>query len=210
MADNVWGPYTWMGVILDQSESGCWTVHHSILEYKDQWYLFYHDRDLSPDFDKNRSIRADFLYFNEDGTIKKVIPTLRGVGTPSAKSKLQIDRYSAISENGAKVDYINREDTFKGWKTIMTEEKAWIKFDRVDFGKKDLKSVTVQASSAEGASVEIRLGKEDGTLLTTVEIPKSEEMKAATAALKTIPEGEKDLVVVLTKGKAEIDWVSFE
>lgn len=210
MADNVWGPYTWMGVITDQSKSGCWTQHHSILEYKGQWYLFNHDMDLSPDFDKNRSIHADFLYFNEDGTIQKVIPTLRGVGTPSAKSKLQIDRYSAISENGAKVDYINREDTFKGWKTIMTEEKAWIKFDRVDFGKKDLKSVTVQASSAEGATVEIRLGKEDGTLLTTVEIPKGEEMKAATAALKTIPEGEKDLVVVLTKGKAEIDWVSFE
>lgn len=81
MADNVWGPYTWMGVITDQSKSGCWTQHHSILEYKGQWYLFNHDMDLSPDFDKNRSIHADFLYFNEDGTIQKVIPTLRGVGT---------------------------------------------------------------------------------------------------------------------------------
>jgi hypothetical protein len=210
MADNVWGPYTWTGVITDPSESGCWTVHHSILEYKDQWLLFYHDRELSPDFDKNRAIRADFLYFNEDGTIKKVIPTLRGVGTADAKSKLQIDRYSAISEKGAKVDYINREDTFKGWKTIMTEEKAWIKFDRIDFGKKELKSVNVQACSAEGATVEIRLGKEDGTLLTTVEIPKGTEMTAASADLKTVPEGEKDLVVVLTKGKAEIDWVSFK
>lgn len=210
MADNVWGPYTWTGVILDQSESGCWTVHHSIIEYKDQWLLFYHDMELSPDFDKNRAIRADFLYFNEDGTIKKVIPTLRGVGTADPKSKLQIDRYSAISEKGAKVDYINREDTFKGWKTIMTEEKAWIKFDRIDFGEKELKSATVQASSAEGATVEIRLGKEDGTLLTTVDIPKGEEMKAASAELKTIPEGEKDLVVVLTKGNAEIDWVSFK
>jgi len=52
-----------MGVIMDESPSGCWTVQHSIVEYQGQWYLFYHDKDLSPEFDKNRSIRADSLYF---------------------------------------------------------------------------------------------------------------------------------------------------
>ncbi len=40
-----------------------------------QWYLFYHDKDLSPSFDKNRAIRADKLFFNADGTIRKVIPS---------------------------------------------------------------------------------------------------------------------------------------
>ncbi len=74
------GPYKWAGVILDESASGCWTVHHSILDYQGQWYLFYHDRDLSPSFDKNRSIRADKLYFNDDGSIRKVTPTLRVSG----------------------------------------------------------------------------------------------------------------------------------
>ena len=74
------GPFRPIGVIMDESASGCWTNHQSIVEYKGQWYLFYHDKDLSPDFDKNRSIRADRLFFNADGTIQKVIPTLRGVG----------------------------------------------------------------------------------------------------------------------------------
>lgn len=27
------GSFKWAGVILDESASGCWTVHHSILEY---------------------------------------------------------------------------------------------------------------------------------------------------------------------------------
>ncbi len=31
-------------------------------------------------FDKNRSVRVDYLHFNDDGSIQKVIPTLRGVG----------------------------------------------------------------------------------------------------------------------------------
>ena len=85
--------------------SGCWTVHHSIIEYKGQWYLFYHDRELSPDFDKNRSIRADRLFFNEDGSIRKVVPTLRGVGLVNAASRIEIDRFSAISSNGASVSF---------------------------------------------------------------------------------------------------------
>ena len=65
------GPFKWAGVFLDESESGCWTSHHSFVEYQGQWYLFYHDRDLSPDFDKRRAIRADKLYFNDDGSIRQ-------------------------------------------------------------------------------------------------------------------------------------------
>src|SRR5688572_9108512 len=37
------GPFKWAGAFLDESESGCWTVHQSIVEYQGQWYLFYHD-----------------------------------------------------------------------------------------------------------------------------------------------------------------------
>src|SRR5436190_17970413 len=48
------GPFQPTGVILDESTSGCWTVHQSLVEYQGQWYLFYHDRDLSPNFDKAR------------------------------------------------------------------------------------------------------------------------------------------------------------
>src|SRR4051812_12423569 len=84
MSDNPLGPFKMTGVIMDESPSGCWTNHHSIIRYKNQWYLFYHDRDYSPKFDKARSVRADSLFFNDDGTIRKVIPTLRGVGLTDA------------------------------------------------------------------------------------------------------------------------------
>ena len=48
--------------------------------------------------------------------IQKVIPTLRGVGIADAKHKLQIDRYSAISKQGAKVSFLDAAKTFDGWK----------------------------------------------------------------------------------------------
>ena len=84
MSDNVLGPYEYKGVILDEVNSG--TNHHSIVEYKGQWYLFYHTSDLflertsedSPEYRYKfcrRSICFDKLYYNEDGTIRKVVPT---------------------------------------------------------------------------------------------------------------------------------------
>ena len=121
MGDNPMGPFKYTGVIMDESPAGCWTNHHSIIEYKGQWYLFYHHNDLSPDFDKNRSIRADSLFFNEDGTIQKVIPTLRGVGITDAARKIQIDRYSAISKEGASIAYLDTVRKQEGWKTRLLE-----------------------------------------------------------------------------------------
>ncbi|MDX1544876.1 MAG: family 43 glycosylhydrolase, partial [Christiangramia sp.] len=58
------GPFEVQGVIMDESPTGCWTNHQSIVNYEDQWYLFYHHNDYSPEFDKLRSIRADSLTFD--------------------------------------------------------------------------------------------------------------------------------------------------
>src|SRR5215831_3253651 len=134
MSASATGPFKQAGVILDESASGCWTVHQSIVEYKGQWYLFYHDRDLSPSFDKHRSIRADKLFFNSDGTIRKVVPTLRGVGLVEAGSHIQIDRYSARSESGVAVSFLDAANPHAGWKTTFNAAKSWVRFNEVDFG----------------------------------------------------------------------------
>jgi len=90
------GPFEYKGVILRKMNSG--TSHHSITFYKGKWYLFYHNSDLyyanHPDKEVKfgwghegsphtfrRSICVDELFYNEDGTIKEVIPTLTGVKT---------------------------------------------------------------------------------------------------------------------------------
>src|SRR5262249_48711157 len=183
------GPYKWTGVILDEAASGCWTVHQSIVEYKGQWYLFYHDKDLSPDFDKNRSIRADKLFFNSDGTIRKVTPTLRGVGIVDARSKIQIDRYSAISEQGASVAFLDPANTFAGWEISLAGTNAWVRFDGVNFGKNDFHSAHVRSASATGGTIEIRLDDANGPLLARVQVGKSSEWKTVEAKLDKVPAG---------------------
>jgi beta-xylosidase len=208
---NPFGPYRQAGVILDESASGCWTVHQSIVEYKGQWYLFYHDKDLSPAFDKNRSIRADYMYFNEDGTIQKVIPTLRGVGIVDAKSKIQIDRYSAISPEGVSVSFLDATNAHEGWKISLNGRNTWVQFDKVDFGTGDLKSVKVRSISSTGGTIEIHLDKADGPLVGKVEIGKGSDWKVVNSVLTNAPASVHDLIVT-QKGASniELDWISFE
>jgi hypothetical protein len=208
---NVFGPYKWVGIITDQNESGCWTEHHSIVQYKERWYLFYHDNQLSPKFDKNRSVRVDYMYFNDDGTIKKVIPTLRGVGIVDAKSKIQIDRYSAISSNGVSVSFLDATNTFAGWKISYDGTNAWSQFNDVDFGKKDLSSVDVRSVSATGGPIEIRLDKVDGPLLARVKIGNGSEWKIVTSKLDRVAEGVHNLFIVQKENnKVDLDWISFK
>ncbi len=71
MSDNLLGPYTYKGVILDPVEG--WTTHHSIVEFEGKWYLFYHDSTLSGGVDSKRCVKYAELTYNADGTIQQVV-----------------------------------------------------------------------------------------------------------------------------------------
>jgi hypothetical protein len=211
IADNPMGPFKVMGVIMDESPTGCWTNHHSIIEFNNQWYLFYHQNDLSPKFDKKRSIRIDSLFFNSDGTIRKVKPTLRGVGITSASRQIEIDRYSHISPGGISVAFLDTLNTFGGWKTIFDKQNAWAQYNTVDFGKDKFKNVVVKATSKTGGVLQIKLNSAEGPVIAQVKIPKGNEWSTVKAALKRQKSGVQNLVVILNENKVvEVDWISFE
>ena len=72
MSKSPLGPWSYKGVYLDPT--GCDTSHGSVVEFKGQWYAFYHNMSISG-MGNLRSVCVDKLYFNEDGTIQKVIQT---------------------------------------------------------------------------------------------------------------------------------------
>jgi hypothetical protein len=211
IGDNPLGPFKVVGALMDESPSGCWTNHHSIIEFRKQWYLFYHDRDYSPKFDKARSIRLDSLSFNSDGTIKKVIPTLRGAGLTNASQQIQIDRYTQLSESGVVIDFLDTLDRFKGWKTSFTSAAAWVQYNSVDFGKKILKTVTVNAQSEKGGTIQLRLNSVNGPLLAEVKVPPGNNWVASKKAISKFQNGVQHLFAVSqTNSPVSVDWVSFE
>lgn len=210
-SDNPLGPFKMTGVIMDESPTGCWTVHHSVIQFKNQWYLFYHDRDYSPKFDKARSVRVDTLFFNDDGTIQKVIPTLRGVGLTNASKEIQIDRYSGKSDEGISIDFLDTLDRFKGWKTIFNGANSWIQFNRVDFGKKSCKNISARIISETGGSLQIHTNSINGPVIGEIKIPKSSEWKIVKEPIKKSQTGVQNLFVTSKDGsRIEVDWIKFE
>lgn len=210
MADNPLGPFKMTGVLMDESPSGCWTNHHSIINFKNQWYLFYHDKDYSPNFDKARAIRADSLFFNTDGTIQKVTPTIRGIGITQATAPIQPDRFSAKSDDAA-IDFLDTTNRFLGWKTILAKPGSWIQYNAVEFGKKAVKAVSLRASSSTGATLLIRTKDASGPVVAEVNIPKGDDWSNVKKTIAAVPPGIKNLVLQLKgDGHAEIDWIRFE
>jgi hypothetical protein len=75
------GPWEYRGIFLEPT--GCSTTHGSVVEYRGQWYLFYHNQTISG-LGNLRSVCIDELHFQEDGTIRTVVQTLDGVKSASA------------------------------------------------------------------------------------------------------------------------------
>ena len=210
IGDSPMGPFRVAGVLMDETHD-CWTNQQSIVEFKNQWYLFYHHNDLSPHFDKNRAVRIDSLFFNEDGSIQKVTPTLRGVGITDASRKIQIDRYSLKSNTGSSVTFLDTLNTFGGWKTRLDIAKAWVQYNSIDFGSKKFSIVKVRALSTTGSRIELRLDKADGPTIARVEIAKGNEWNTFGANLSEWKPGVHNLSIILSgDGDAQIDWVQFE
>lgn len=73
MGDSPMGPFRYTGHILSPVQG--WTTHHSIVQFRNRWWLFYHDTQLS---NRNhlRSTKMTELFFNPDGTIQPINPFL--------------------------------------------------------------------------------------------------------------------------------------
>jgi len=72
IGDNPYGPFTYKGKILNPVVG--WTSHHSIVEFRDRWYLFYHDSSLSKGVTHLRSIKCAELTYDESGNIRTLDP----------------------------------------------------------------------------------------------------------------------------------------
>ncbi|MBR3825085.1 MAG: glycoside hydrolase family 43 protein [Lachnospiraceae bacterium] len=72
IGDTPKGPFTYKGRILEPVIG--WTTHHSIVEFKGKWYLFYHDSSMSNGVNHLRCVKFRELKYNEDGTIVPMKP----------------------------------------------------------------------------------------------------------------------------------------
>lgn len=65
--DNPYGPFVYQGVLLEPVQG--WTTQHAIVEIHQQWYLFYHDTELSNNTTHLRNVKVMPFSYNSDGSI---------------------------------------------------------------------------------------------------------------------------------------------
>ena len=231
MSKNPMGPYEYKGLIMAEHANGCWTNHHSIVNYKGQWYLFYHQNFFSPSDDKRRSVQIEKLYFNADGTIQEVKPTMRGVGINKATEKIEIDRYSNASQ-GVTTAHVDTTIAFSGdYATIPS--KGWLRYADVDFDclRDGYLQISVKASddtefcirekSATGKVIaRIKLavrppepapGAAANPMMSRFRRDQRNQWLTQTTTLEYSPKGVTDLVITNEGGgELSVDWILFK
>lgn len=212
------GPWDFKGIIMAEHENGCWTNHHSIVEYQGQWYIFYHRNAYSPNMDKRRSACIEKIAFNADGTIREVKPTLRGVGLSNATNRIEIDRYSTLCENG-EVAFLDTLDTFKGWE-VMLPSKGWLQYKDVDFAAFKDGYLVACVKADENTELTVREGNAKGKVIAKVKVtcktggqrPRdfSGQWMTVTAPVLYAPKGVADLYITCDGAAVHLDWLQFK
>jgi hypothetical protein len=83
-AKSMEGPWTYRGLLCENPGGGSFGIHPGICQFKGQWYFFYFNAGLQIPGglhgDSNRrSVCADYMYFNPDGSIRQIEMTKRGL-----------------------------------------------------------------------------------------------------------------------------------
>ncbi len=78
MSRSIHGPWEFKG-ILSEIAGNCETNRPAIIDFKGRSYFFYHNGGLKEGGSHRRSVCIDYLYYNPDGTMKRVIMTSEGV-----------------------------------------------------------------------------------------------------------------------------------
>ena len=213
------GPWDFKGIIMAEHANKCWTNHHSLVEYKGQWYLFYHTNFFSPKDNKRRSVCIEKLTFNADGTIQEVKQTMRGVGINQATERIEIDRYS--SANDVQTAYVDTTNTLRGAYVTLNKQGSWVKYDDVDFSSISDGYLVINVKAQENTHLFVREKSVKGKVIAMVPVTVKSENGAfrrdmsgqwltLTAPLDFTPKGITDLVITCEGEAVSLDWLRFK
>ncbi|MDY6284217.1 MAG: glycoside hydrolase family 43 protein [Fibrobacter sp.] len=78
MAKSINGPWTQKGVLNDKMENSE-TNHQAVFKYLGHWYFMYHGATAPGGWTYCRSVNIDYLYYDKDANIQKIVRTKNGV-----------------------------------------------------------------------------------------------------------------------------------
>lgn len=212
--------FVYRGTVLPNPPQNVWNNnHHSIVFYKTNWYIAYHNRAAALQNGLSneaavykRSICLDQLTYNADGTIQQVTPTVDGL-----LQLKYLDPYSRVeAETIAQQRGIKTEPCAEGGMNITAiTNGSWVRIRGVNFGKGAKTFYARVASGGAGGNIELRFDSETGPVIGVLAVPRTGGWQNWTTLSATVTNasGVHDLYFRFTGGSGHlfnVNWWRFQ
>ena len=161
------GPFQYRGVIIDNDrcDPGNWNNHGSLVEFKGQWYVFYHRSTHA--CHTMRKACLEPITFNPDGSINEAEMTTQGAAGPlNPLAKMDAERACLLWGNVRIQACAEDNEELAG---IKNDDKAVYKY--FDFGS-GVDDLTLQvAPGANPGKIDIGIDAAWGPSIGSVDVP---------------------------------------
>ena len=204
MSDSPEGPWEYKGMIMDATEKTRGN-HPGIIEYKGKSYAFGHSYDILKSktsiFYERRSVDADEMKYNEDGTIQ-TIPYWNDKGPEPIENLNPFHRTEA--ETIAWSEGVKTNKTEDKIYVTAIEDGDYMMVQGADF-KNGATKFKIFAQLVSGGTIEIRLDGAEGQLIGSSKIEKEagNTYKLYTSNMEKVP-GVHDIYFVFKGGDGEL------
>lgn len=170
-ADHPLGPYTYRGELFPNEGRffGLYgNNHHSLVSLNGGWYLFYHSRPVEKAMGISgnyRSPQADRVLVEEDGSLRRVAGTMRGL--PQLKP---LDPFREVAGTTMSDQAGIRVESEDGRCRTDGEAGSWIRVSGADFGN-GTESAVLRCASVPGCVLYLLADDPGGPVLASLRIP---------------------------------------
>jgi hypothetical protein len=219
-SNNPLGPWVTRGIYINST--GCDTDHGSIVEYKGQWYAFYHNMELSGN-GCLRSICVDSLFYYPNGNIKTVVQT--GFNIKTTHPVPGLIEAEDFNKGGEGVGYhdtdtINNGGLYRktegvdiqscsegGFDVYNTVAGEWLKYT-IDVDSTATYMMDVRVSCLLASSFHVEFDGVGTGLITVPATGGSTSWKSFTVSGISLSAGQHEMRIYLDKGNLYINNVT--
>jgi hypothetical protein len=203
VSDSPLGPLTYKGEVFKGIGTFFGTGgnnHHTIMQFKGQYYLFYHAQYLQDSMGIKggyRSTHIDKLTVNADGSMQQVTGTKKGISQIKTLDPTEVVRAATLSHQGG-IEIEGRGNT-----TVKADKGDWFRVSGVECAS--VSAITVKASSQSGSIIKVCKGSASGDVVSYIEIPAGSSMQEITSPVKDCS-GTVDLYFVFNNTTSVDSW----
>ena len=206
---NPLGPYSYNGVVFKNTGSqrldNGGNNHHSIIEFKNQYYVLYHTRRI----EMNMGINGGKGYNYRSPAINKC--TVNGTSLSCTGSRSGVEQLETLNPyNKVEAETMSNQGGINVsgvGNTVVTDinKGDWIKVSGVEFSN-GAEALTVRVSSKNGAAIKVATGSPTGDAIAYVDVPAGDFTEITVSCVAV--SGTKDIYFMFS-GQCEFDWWSF-